>query len=422
MPDAYQLDDLRAIAVNTAWALLERNGYDPAHVSSLQALTALENHTHDNPDSKAAQWFAACVYYDNYNAGQIELFHRAWGARCQQALATEHYRAEPTPRRARRLAWPGGPPYNESAALAPIDPAILPAALDPAILAGQLAPSSIAGYRADLGHYATWCQGQGFDPLDAASLARYRAALAGAGGALSAATINRRLAAVKRLVKEAAGQGRLDANTAARFAGVEGVKPSALRDRQRRHNRTRIPPDEMRRLCAAPDQKTLIGQRDAALLALLASSGVRISEAVGLQVGNIYPRAGGYFVSVLGKGQAEPREAPLSREAYALVMRWIQARPVMSVFVFTSWGGRGADRATPAPMTPAAAWQVVQHYAAACGLEHIKPHDFRRFVGTQLAARDIRQAQKALGHKRIDTTAAHYVLDELAPGLTDDLY
>ena len=52
----------------------------------------------------------------------------------------------------------------------------------------------------------------------------------------------------------------------------------------------------------------------------------------------------------------------------------------------------------------------------------MKPHDFRRFVGTELAKRDIRQAQKALGHKRIETTARHYVLDELAGGLTDGLY
>jgi hypothetical protein len=49
-------------------------------------------------------------------------------------------------------------------------------------------------------------------------------------------------------------------------------------------------------------------------------------------------------------------------------------------------------------------------------------HSFRRFVGTQLARKDIRKAQKALGHNRIDTTANHYVLDELEEGLTDDLY
>jgi integrase len=64
----------------------------------------------------------------------------------------------------------------------------------------------------------------------------------------------------------------------------------------------------------------------------------------------------------------------------------------------------------------------VRKYARQCGLPAVKPHDFRRFVGTQLAKRDIRQAQKALGHKRLETTAQHYVLDELQVGLTDGLY
>jgi integrase/recombinase XerD len=89
--------------------------------------------------------------------------------------------------------------------------------------------------------------------------------------------------------------------------------------------------------------------------------------------------------------------------------------------IFTSFAGRGR-RATVHPMSPTAVWQAVQRYAAAVGLHHVKPHDFRRFVGTELAKRDIRQAQKALGHTRIETTAKHYVLDELEVGLTDGLY
>lgn len=67
-------------------------------------------------------------------------------------------------------------------------------------------------------------------------------------------------------------------------------------------------------------------------------------------------------------------------------------------------------------------WCTVQGYADQVGLSHIKPHDVRRFVGTQLVKRDIRKAQKALGHKHIDTTARQYVLDELDVGLTDDLH
>jgi integrase/recombinase XerD len=55
-------------------------------------------------------------------------------------------------------------------------------------------------------------------------------------------------------------------------------------------------------------------------------------------------------------------------------------------------------------------------------LGRVSPHDFRRFVGTELAQRDIRLAQKALGHKRIETTARHDVLGELAGGVRDHLY
>ena len=66
--------------------------------------------------------------------------------------------------------------------------------------------------------------------------------------------------------------------------------------------------------------------------------------------------------------------------------------------------------------------ELVQHYAAVAGLPPVTPHDFRRFVGTQLARRDVRQAQKALGHARIETTARHYIIDELEVGVTDGLY
>ncbi|ETX05547.1 tyrosine-type recombinase/integrase [Candidatus Entotheonella palauensis] len=74
-------------------------------------------------------------------------------------------------------------------------------------------------------------------------------------------------------------------------------------------------------------------------------------------------------------------------------------------------------------MSRTSAWCLVQGYAQQVGLAHVKPHDFRHFVGTELTRRHgIRQAQLALGHKRIETTVQHYVLDELEGGLTDGLY
>ncbi len=288
----------------------------------------------------------------------------------------------------------------------------------PTLLAGQLAPASLEGYRRDLAHYLSFCH----DPqvaLRPESLARWRAHLAHETR-LSPHTINRRLASIKRLIQEAAAQGVVDEATADAFRRVRGVQEKALKDRLKRQTSTRLTPGQMRRLCEAPDLDTLIGWRDRALLHTLASSGCRVSEVVTLTDAQIVRRDGRFLVKVLGKNQTIPREAPLGQEAYACIQAWLARRPAESRYLFTSFAGR--NRPTARPMHISAAWRTVQRYALRVRLAHVKPHDFRRFVGTQLAARNIRLAQKALGHKSIETTARHYVLDELEVGLTDGLY
>jgi len=287
---------------------------------------------------------------------------------------------------------------------------------DPTILTGHLAPASLTKY---VQAYLTFC-GTPAQALEATSLARWRTYLA-QHTTLSPHTINRQLAAVKRLVKEAEAQGYVAVGTAAAFASVSGVKPQALKHRLHATARTRIPPGQMRLLCNAPDPQTLRGRRDRALLATLASSGCRVSEVVALTASQIISRTGRFVVQVLGKNQTAPREAPLSQEAYMLIEAWLARRPVASAALFTSFAGRGV-RPTTQPMSTTAVWQAVQRYAAVVGLQHVKPHDFRRFVGTELAKKDLRQAQKALGHKSIETTAKHYLLDDLEVGLTDGLY
>ena len=300
-----------------------------------------------------------------------------------------------------------------------LSPSLAGTALDPAILAGQLAPASLAGYQRDIAAYLRFCDDLQ-TALEAASLARWRTSLA-QHTALSPHTINRRLAAVKRLLHEAAVQGYVDRTTAEAFRRVPGVPVKALKDRLKATARTRLTPGQMRQLCETPDPRTLIGRRDRALLHTLATSGCRVSEVVTLTAAQLLSRDGNFFLAVLGKNQIERRTTPLSHEAYACIQAWLARRPVDSPYVFTSFAGKG-HRPTARPMHLSAAWRAVQRYAERGGLAHVKPHDFRRFVGTELARRDIRLAQKALGHKRIETTARHYVLDELAGGLTDGLY
>jgi len=300
-----------------------------------------------------------------------------------------------------------------------LPPPLAGPALDPAILAGQLAPASLAGYQRDLAAYLRFCR-DAATALEPASLARWRTHLAQATR-LSPHTINRRLAAVKRLLQEAAAQGYVARATAEAFRRVPGVPVKALKDRLKATARTRLTPGQMRQLCETPDPHTLIGRRDRALLHTLATSGCRVSEVVTLMATQLLSRDGNFFLEVLGKNQTEARTAPLSHEAYASIQAWLARRPVESPYVFTSFAGQG-HRPTARPMHLSAAWRAVQRAAHRVELAHVKPHDFRRFVGTELARRDIRLAQKALGHKRIETTARHYVLDELAGGLTDGLY
>jgi len=310
-------------------------------------------------------------------------------------------------------------PSSVETALAVAKNRLAPRDFDATILAGQLAPSSIAMYRRDFEAYLAFATTMDA-AVNAATLARWRAHLANASS-LSPNTINRMLSAVKRLLKEAAAQGYLPQEIASAFDQVSGVKAVTLKNRLKTKARVRIEPEEMRQVCNAPELDAQIGLRDVALLATLASSGMRVSEVANLTSSQIRPKRSSFVISVRGKNDIDWREAPLSREAFQHIQTWIQTRSVASDYIFTAFDGRG-QRATTRPMSVVAIWRVVRKYAAANGLDDVKPHDFRRFVGTQLAQRNLRQAQKALGHKRLETTARHYILDELEAGLTEDLY
>lgn len=287
------------------------------------------------------------------------------------------------------------------------------------LLAGQLAPSSIAMYQRDFGAYLIFA-GSLHESIKASTLARWRTTLAQDTN-MSPNTINRMLSAVKRIMREAAAQGYMSHEMAAAFDQVAGVKVAAMKDRIKTNARVRIEPTEMRTVCETPAADALIGLRDTALLATLASSGLRVSELAELTSAQIKRKKGGYILLIRGKNDVEFRDAHLSKEAYDHIQRWLATRPINSSYIFTAFDGRG-ERLTDRPLSTEAVWLIVRKYSRTVGMDDVKPHDFRRFVGTELARKDIRLAQKALGHKRIETTARHYVLDELEPGLTDNLY
>lgn len=296
---------------------------------------------------------------------------------------------------------------------------ILP--FDTTILAGSVAPSSKAMYQRDFAAYLAFA-GTPEDALKSSTLARWRTQLANETQ-MSPNTINRMISAVKRLMHAAAEQDYIPHEAAMAFQRVRGVKPGAMKDRMRMRNRVRIEPETMRKLIDSIDRSTLVGKRNAALLMTLASSGLRIKELSLLKQQQIIKRGTGYLLHMYaehGKNQQEDREANVSPEAVAAIREWLAARPFQSEYIFTSFAGRG-DRPLEKPITSQGAWSTVKAITEAQGLEDIKPHDFRRFVGTQLAQQDLRKAFKALGHKRIETTTK-YDLGDIEVGVTDNLF
>lgn len=290
---------------------------------------------------------------------------------------------------------------------------------DESILAGQIRPSSQKMYRRDFLAYLSFA-GTPERALNSVTLAEWVQWLV-EHTQYSPKTINRMISAVKRLMKEAAKREYTSHENYERFRHIDGVKESALVERKKRTARTRISKEDMRRLCDTPNLDTLKGVRDKALLYTLASSGVRASEAASLTKQQIGQEDGKYFIEVLGKNQKEPRRAHLNSEAYKAIMRWLDMRGVESDYLFLSFARKGNDL-QERHMTTDAIWQTVQAYAEACGLEHVKPHDFRRFVGTQLTKdKGIRHAQIALGHKSLNTTQ-EYDLSQLELGATEGLF
>ena len=154
-------------------------------------------------------------------------------------------------------------------------------------------------------------------------------------------------------------------------------------------------------LLNAPDTETPHGLRDKALLELIYATGLRVSEAVGLQLNEINLQSG--MVNTIGKGDKQ-RIVPMGEEAVYWLEHYLQhARPALlknarCEAVFVSQKKMGISRQL--------AWMAVSRYAEQAGMPHISPHDLRHAFATHLVnhGADLRVVQTLLGHANITTT------------------
>jgi integrase/recombinase XerD len=290
------------------------------------------------------------------------------------------------------------------------------------ILAGYLDLSSRRQYCRDFYAYLEYA-GSSQEALRPRTMERWVLWLVNHPQGYSPKTINRMLSAVKKIMTRATALDYLDRATAQGFADVERVREVALKER------IRIPvvitPEQMEEITAQPDTDRLIGLRDLAMLLTLASSGLRVTSFCQLKQQQIVVGTSGYQLMIRGKNDVDYSPVPLSASAYHAIQVWLAVRLVPSEYLFTHFeGGEGAGpnaRLSAELISDRSVRRIVRTYAQAVGLEGVKPHDFRRYLGTQLSEIDVHQAMLALHHKNASTTLNHYVLSKLREGISDHL-
>ncbi len=152
--------------------------------------------------------------------------------------------------------------------------------------------------------------------------------------------------------------------------------------------------NDIERLLDAPDDSRL-GLRDRAILEVLYSSGLRVSELVGLDDGDLDLKAG--TIKVFGKGKRE-RLAPVGRCAIEALEAWLAVRGDEGAVFINYQGGRLSTRSVQSMM---------DKYIRVAGLdEQTTPHSLRHSFATHLLdnGADIRSVQEMLGHLSIAST------------------
>jgi len=172
--------------------------------------------------------------------------------------------------------------------------------------------------------------------------------------------------------------------------------------------------DEVEKLLNQPDEKTPLGMRDRAMLEVLYSTGLRVSELVGLRASDLDSKVG--WVRCIGKGDKD-RIVPIGRKALAMVDKYMrEARPELvrqskaanSPTLFVNRRGVSLSRV--------GVWKILSAYGRKAGLRlALTPHMLRHSFATHLLERgaDLRSVQLMLGHADISTTQIYtHVVEE----------
>jgi integrase len=215
---------------------------------------------------------------------------------------------------------------------------------------------------------------------------------------LAPATVNLRLAAVRRLAYEAADTGLLSPDLAAGIRRVKGAKRIGVR------LGNWLTVDQSRSLLQAPDAGCLKGRRDRAILALLIGCGLRRGEVANLRLDHLQQREEHWaMVDLVGKA-AHIRTVPVPDWVKAAVDGWVASAPIIEGRVFRCVSRKGSVWGNG--VTEKVIWHVVNNSAATAGIAKLSPHDCRRTCARlcHAAGGELEQIQFLLGHVSVETT------------------
>lgn len=256
---------------------------------------------------------------------------------------------------------------------------------------------TVSNYRRDLCAAADWCGDQGIEDWRGIDMHTVRALVAARHRAgASPASLARLLSTLRSFYHWLIREGDADHNPA---LDVRAPK-------RRRPLPKTLDVDQVAQLLAG-DEETPLACRDRAIMELFYSSGLRLSELVGLDTHDL-DLAGGE-IQVLGKGRKQ-RRLPVGRYAKTALKRWLVLRedwaPAGENALFISRRGRR--------LAPNSVAQRLKHWARKRGLgANLHPHKLRHSFATHLleSSGDLRAVQELLGHADISTTQIYTHLD-----------
>jgi integrase/recombinase XerD len=273
-----------------------------------------------------------------------------------------------------------------------------------------LSRNTLQAYRSDLLQFGAFLDRRGLSAVEArhGDLAAFLSELAGAPAPAAASTLGRKVACLRSFYRHLRREGTLEHDPTAELRGPR---------KSQRLPRV-LSRDEVGRLLREPRGTDPCALRDRALLETMYACGLRASEAIGLELGDVDLQES--VLCARGKGSKE-RLVPIGREARAALESYCRSgRPALLA------GGRvesgavfaGAARAQGrlflnhrgSGLTRQGLYKIVQGHARRAGLqEKMSPHTLRHTFATHLLAGgcDLRSLQEMLGHADLATTQVY---------------